>query len=244
MPDCRMGCLARPSQDCKDPLPASARPHVFVLTWFHLFFLLPRPSNRIAINNKNDLQACGTGRHTHPNHSPPRSHCLSSAFPFSCRLTCVSWTTVTTPNRPKLPQYHAAAVRSLIYLVLNPPLQTYISSIQSPSPVPPKSPLRYSLSHGRQATRVYISQPSYSSRKALSIILCSGSSFPPSFPFLLVTVLIRLGDRPVEPMFTLSRPITLAPPFVSSLSVHFLFLDNTFTLAAPILGTWPICMAD
>jgi hypothetical protein len=61
--------------------------------------------------------------------------------------------------RARLPtpsHYHAAAVRSLIYLVLAFSLCTYIYSTQSPSPTPPKLPLLYKRRASRQgSTHVY-----------------------------------------------------------------------------------------
>ncbi|KAN0109356.1 hypothetical protein V8E52_009400 [Russula decolorans] len=128
-----------------------------------------------------------------------------------------SRTTVTTPNRHKL--------------------------LPRGSP-PPKSPLRYTTQ--TRATRdAHVYKPALLlAEEGIVHYSLIRPFFPLSFPFLLTSVLVRFGDRPVEPMSTRSRPMPLAPPFISSLLVHFLFLDDTSTLAAPILGTRPIRMAN
>jgi hypothetical protein len=67
---------------------------------------------------------------------------------------------------------------------------------------------------------MYISLPSYPSRRA-SLIIFNQAALS---PFLFTCVLARLGDRPVEPLSTRSRPILLAPCFSQS-TLPFLSLS-------------------
>jgi hypothetical protein len=155
--------------------------------------------------------------------SQSRSFPLSPSYSISFPpLASCSRTNTWTPRH-----YHAAAVRSQTFtsFYLSPYALTSIPFI--PHHRHPRG-RRYDtkLRHSRQATRMYIGLPSYPSRRASeSLIIFNQGALS---PFLPTCVLVRLGR-------SFSRPASLSRPFHFSPSL--LFLDDTSTLAAPILDT-------
>jgi hypothetical protein len=79
---------------------------------------------------------------------------------------------------------------------------------------------------------MYIRQLSYSSR---GIVLQSSSPLSLWFLFLLICVLVRLGDRPVEPLSRRSRPFSRALSYLSRHTLPLLFPIST--LAETTLDT-------
>ncbi|KAI0277602.1 hypothetical protein BGY98DRAFT_605291 [Russula aff. rugulosa BPL654] len=80
-------------------------------------------------------------RTTRPNHSLFCSHCLvASPFLF------LYFTSLVSHSRTNAYRHLATTTRHpyvLSFVLIYPPLYTLMHSIQSPLPVPPKSPLRY-----------------------------------------------------------------------------------------------------
>ena len=95
-------------------------------------------------------------QYTHSNHTLPRPHRL-----FSTSHLELSTRPSNNTYRHKSRQ-RAAAVRSLFLLHFSSSFVTYISSIHSPSPAPPRLPLV-------EAVHMYIRPSSYSSKRGSSI---------------------------------------------------------------------------
>jgi hypothetical protein len=102
-------------------------------------FLFSCPRHRLVFDNKTTFKLA-----TQDDLRVPirvLSALTASFFQFSFLLYLSSHSLGQHSPTPK--DYHMAAVRSPIYLVLAFPLWTYIYSIHSPSLAPPRSPLLY-----------------------------------------------------------------------------------------------------
>jgi hypothetical protein len=101
--------------------------------------------------------------------------------------------------------YHAAVVHSF-YLILAFPLCPYIYLIYSPSPAPPRSPIMIRNLDIADWQRAYIYKTALLHVEEGIVHSLIKQFFLLSSPFLLACVLVRFGNRLVEPLSTRSRP--------------------------------------
>ena len=148
---------------CKDPLGAPALTWV-VLTFFNFPFLfLIWPPYPLVFDNKHSPSRDKTKPPMPPNHSP-LSPFIFLFFYSSC---------LTLSNNAYPDTNHAAAVCSCFYLIMVFPLCAYAYT----SPASPRSPLLYKHRHCQQVACMYISPPSYPSRRASRSWFLSEVSF-------------------------------------------------------------------